>query len=312
MTATDLSVIYIMGYGRSGSTLLDTILNNHADITSVGALSNFFEWAARNERCACGSAFRQCEFWSLVYQDFADRMGQELGRYKKVQLAVESQVSLPRSLCGGLSAAVTSEYARMTQCLFESIAQASGTGIIVDSSKSARETSGRAYALKRYTSLDVRLIHLVRDVRGVVWSAIGGPGSPERSQSRSTPLRAANAVAGWILANTACLCTAKRLGRDAVLTVRYEDLVLDPTTELGRIGSFLALDMTGLSDRVRSCAPLNVGHNLGGNRLRFSGAITLKPDFEWQSRLPQRYRYLALCAWPFMKKFKYKLRVPSL
>ena len=35
-------IIYIMGYGRSGSTLLDIILGNHPEIQSLGEVALFY------------------------------------------------------------------------------------------------------------------------------------------------------------------------------------------------------------------------------------------------------------------------------
>ncbi len=57
-------------------------------------------------------------------------------------------------------------YAEYTGALFNAIADLSGADVIVDSSKSP----ARALALSRTPGLDVRMLHLVRDVRGVAYS----------------------------------------------------------------------------------------------------------------------------------------------
>src|SRR5437773_1697066 len=55
LTDRDVRVIYIMGAGRSGSTLLDTILASHPEVVGVGELVNLHSagWTAK-EICACG------------------------------------------------------------------------------------------------------------------------------------------------------------------------------------------------------------------------------------------------------------------
>ena len=60
-------VIYIMGAGRSGSTLLDTVLANHPDVVGVGELVNLHSagWTS-NEVCACGKLGTECDFWTRV------------------------------------------------------------------------------------------------------------------------------------------------------------------------------------------------------------------------------------------------------
>ena len=303
------SIAYIMGYGRSGSTFLDILLSAHAEIVSVGALSNFFAWMEDNLDCACGSPFEQCEFWSHVYQDLCKSLDcHDLHRYKKNQLSVESRTSISKLMRGRLPSTVTSEYSALMNSLFGSIVRESGKRIIVDSSKSAGETAGRAFALKKHTSFDVKLIHLVRDVRGTIWSAIKGPGSPERSQSQLVALRALKTGIGWITANALCLFMASQLEPNSVLLVRYEDLVSDPRNELVRIGSHLQIDTTQLIAKIDAGTAFTSGHNLGGNRLRFASEVTVKPDFEWMRKLPRKYRIgFGLLTWPLARKFDYHL-----
>ena len=62
-----IRVVYVMGAGRSGSTVLDTILNNHEDVIGVGELVHLFiEGSAVKENCSCGEARDTCEIWSSV------------------------------------------------------------------------------------------------------------------------------------------------------------------------------------------------------------------------------------------------------
>ena len=44
-------VVYIMGRGHSGSTMLDLMLGNHEKIHSVGELTSGFR--RRSEKCSC-------------------------------------------------------------------------------------------------------------------------------------------------------------------------------------------------------------------------------------------------------------------
>ncbi len=62
-----IRVIYVVGAGRSGSTLLDTILGNHEYIESVGELINSPRaWSNPDEYCACGIQAGVCDFWRQV------------------------------------------------------------------------------------------------------------------------------------------------------------------------------------------------------------------------------------------------------
>src|SRR5262245_28833668 len=68
-------VIYIIGAGRSGSTLLDTVLANHPDVVGVGELVNLHSagWTS-DEVCACGKLGTECDFWTRVRQSWQQRV----------------------------------------------------------------------------------------------------------------------------------------------------------------------------------------------------------------------------------------------
>jgi hypothetical protein len=64
--------IYIVGDGRSGSTILDAILGNASDTVSVGECCRF--WKRFNEKktlCGCSEKIENCKLWSKV--DFSIR-----------------------------------------------------------------------------------------------------------------------------------------------------------------------------------------------------------------------------------------------
>ena len=70
-----IRVLYIMGAGHSGSTVLDIILGNHPDILSVGELSNFVRRRAINGKyCACGKPANTCQFWSNIYWEWTHQI----------------------------------------------------------------------------------------------------------------------------------------------------------------------------------------------------------------------------------------------
>jgi len=72
-------LVYIMGRGHSGTTVLDSILGNAQDIESVGEL---ISGGDRFEAlCSCGQVFRDCIFWTRVRDRFEQEtnMPWELG-----------------------------------------------------------------------------------------------------------------------------------------------------------------------------------------------------------------------------------------
>jgi hypothetical protein len=92
------------------------------------------------------------------------------------------------------------------------------------------------------------------------------------------------------------------------MRLRYEDFVADPKTALERIGSLIELDLTNVADAASSGKPMHAGHNIGGNRTKKSGTVTLRPDAqEWKSALSpteQRLSWMSM-GW-LMRRYGYE------
>ena len=296
-----LTVIYIMGYGRSGSTITDILLNQHPDIVSVGALNNLHRWLAEGMECACGSPIADCEFWSDVLGKHLKKIpGKENTSDLRQVATLESLSSFPSIILGLTGSSKLKRYGKKTGEIFKAIGDISGASFIVDSSKSTRDCTGRPLLLSKTSGIDIKIIHLVRDGRAVGWSAMKKSGSDERR--RSTEIKAVNftrTVLSWAATNLLSILTARLLPRGSVMRLRYEDLCSSTDEELRRIGEFAGLDPGPIIESIGNRKELAIGHNLGGNRVRFSSGLTFKPDFEWTERLPWIYKQIFwILAWP--------------
>ena len=84
-------IIYIGGYGRSGSTVLDIVLGDHPELHSLGEFQNFFNiFHDPGMKCPCGQAYAACPEWSRVAEEVfpeiwlrPDRMHANRQRQKK-------------------------------------------------------------------------------------------------------------------------------------------------------------------------------------------------------------------------------------
>ncbi len=282
-----MRVAYILGYGRSGSTVLDLILGSLPSCTSVGEISNLYEWRAAKRPCACGKELDKCDQWSGILESHE----QAGGGSTKLLRSVEGLLGLFQLLWGTPNSRRYREYKKSVESLFDSIARHRGVTLISDSSKSTRATVGRFLALQKLTKYDVKGVFLVRDGRGVMWSEMKRAGSPEHTRrSRSRFVNATRCALSWTMTNILSLLVKSVAAKDSVLLMRYEDLCQTPVESIRRLAEFLdlSLDPAVLEGEIQ----MKAGHTVAGNRLRFASELRLKPDTEWMSKLPNLYRNL--------------------
>ena len=293
------TVVYIAGSGRSGSTLLERALGEIPGYVSVGELIDLFRReASRGRRCGCGRPFADCPFWaSVAERAFGGWAGPCPADLPALQRRVAKQRYLPRlaamRLAGHGFREDTARYGTCYARLYRAIAAEAGAACVVDASK----WPVQALALAR-GGIDVRVIHLVRDVRGVA-----------HSLSRRARRPAATAVR-WVL-HQAEAWLVRRCGLPFT-SVRYEDFVRQPRqtveTALAGLGLSVRLPAPGrLGDGLMVLGP---GHGIHGNPMRFRyGEIPLSHDETWREQMPRRDRILVTAiGLPFLLRYRGRRR----
>lgn len=285
--AQPLRLVYITGVGRSGSTVLDTVLGNHPEIASVGELCNLAErgWV-RGEYCACGVPVRECSWWSDVRRRWASRVGCDdaEGYARLVRQFEEGHLSTAQVPLRSLAQhGDFRRYCQWTLALFEAIREVSGKAVIVESSKRA----ARAWALTQIPQIDLRVIHLVRDCRGVAWSLQKKfAEDPKRGlASLNQTHRAWRAACVWMSGNLQAAWIRRQLPAGHSLRLRYEDYVEHSDEALGALEQLTGLDMSGLREAVAAGAEMQIGHTAAGNRVRMNGPVRMRLDRDWMERL---------------------------
>jgi len=65
-----IKVIYIVGCGRSGTTIMDILLGNHVGLLSVGELIHAHDNWNEDKLCSCGANLKKCDVWGDVGVEF--------------------------------------------------------------------------------------------------------------------------------------------------------------------------------------------------------------------------------------------------
>lgn len=309
MRATDrIQVVYILGVSRSGSTVVGYAIGGHDDACFVGEMANTPARGWQGERlCSCGERWDECDYWTRVRASLDERLGGfDADEYRRLQRRFEPYQLDFRGwfrLARG-SDPEFERYGRMIGAIFESLAEASGKSVIVDSSKDP----GRALALTRVPGVDVVLVHVVRDARGVAYSmAKSFDRDVAKGVYKQHPAESVfRASALWSLTNG--LCEVSRFGvpNRRFIRMRYEDFVAAPGGELQRVGDVVGLDYTSVTERIESGQTLPSAHILNGNRMRMDGGIRLKPDRAWETHLPSSSRLkVRLASEPMLRLYGY-------
>lgn len=282
--------MYIAGWGRSGSTLLNRVLAG-PDVVGAGEVRWLWERGVLGrEDCSCGQPWDRCEAWGPVVREMAERQGRE-PRALADAMHRDGTWARRRVALGLPLGAAGRRYVDGLGVLYRAMAAATGASTIVDSSKDPAQA-----LLARRTGLPVTVVHLVRDPRAVAWSHQRAKAPPAGTSAGTTPRRPAGYVAArWLVRNL----FLEARGR-ADLRLRYEDLIDRPSDA---VESILGRGMAGEDHH-------GPHHVIAGNPDRFDRSpLVLRPDTEWQRAQPRPQKTVAVAvALPLLRRYGYRLR----
>ena len=262
-----MQLIYIGGYGRSGSTLLEQLMTLHPGVAACGEVARAARRGFKRKRqCTCGRTALECSVWRHAKQP---RKSHNLTHADLVMLLLDRL--------------------------------ATGYVAMVDSSKTAWGTAMTPFKLRRRLGKDFHLIHIVRDPRAVCWSTMRAPTKRMWARHARMP-RFFVTLLGWWAANLACETFRWRYP-DQYVRIRYEDLVKSPTQTLRTAFETLPTASTSNSDVATDNRHQLYGNR---TRYQSLSLADVSDDRAWLMEMPRLYRALALpLSWPLSKRYGY-------
>ena len=308
MTDDKTKVLYILGSGRNGSTVLGDVLGSAPGLGHVGELHWVWDrGAGENRPCGCGEPFADCPFWQKVLQGIADVEPADSAERARLRHATLEGFAPLRFSGPGWTKRVLPQqrsYLNVTERLYRSIADVADVDIIVDSSK--RPIYGRA--IMRLEGIEVYMVHLVRDSRAVAFSWRRKKVNPDRPDGGLMARYPAwKSALGWAVWNT----MGEYLGwrnRARFLRIRYEDFVRQPQHVLEEIGQFVGADVTAALSGPSEVTPVP-NHSISGNPSKFDkGAVRLREDREWAVAMERNDFWITtILTWPLLLLYRYPL-----
>ena len=305
-----VTVLYLAGAGRSGGTMIGKVLGQHQRLLYTGELRELWTPRLLGDRlCGCGTRLLDCDFWQTVFKEAYGGLSQIDTRWmNEMRLKYTRTRQTPAWLLRWRSNSMPDDlrqFSRLLMPLYRSLCHVTGKPVIVDASRSV----AYGHILERIPSLDLRLVHLIRDARAVVFSwgrrRTGTTATRRVELARKRVLRAA---VEWVAQN---LLVEMSWGRDTAhyRRLRYEDFILHPRQEIGCLLRWLGQPEGDLAFIGDGMVQLGVDHSAAGNTYRLAlGPTPLRLDDEWRTKMPARDRAIVeMMTWPLLKRYGYPL-----
>lgn len=251
MSSQKTKVLYICGVGHSGSTIVDMVLGMCPDLCSAAQVNELFitydpfavQYPERSWRD---------DFWCRIVEGFSKEEQCELTALHR---GVLKEKTLLRMFFSRANRRRTS---RLNEGLFNRIADEIGAPVVIDSSKNI----ARCLSMSDMDTVDLYVLHLIRDVRGFVNS------TNKRKREKGRSCRWAIPTMLWFAKNTAASLLVSKHA-DRFMTLKYEDIVASPDEAVMRIETWLGTDLSVARDAFRGRIDIDPEHSIGfgGNRV---------------------------------------------
>lgn len=320
-----IQLVYIASIGRSGSTLLESMLGAHSQLATMGEVHVWpHELRQGGVRpCGCGDDVPACSFWTAVKRevDPLAQIGPGLGffreahnhghtlRLKRLPALGPAPTSSLRDRTqirtyGENNAAIVEAFIKVTEA-----ATGDRPSWIVDASKDPY----RLAWLVRSGLFRIKVIHLVKDPRAFIYSVTKSHIRGENRRSRSSAYVRLFDTARQGLAWTVQNALFARIGRhvcpaEDYLLIQYERLASDPYSTFELVCSHIGIPYE--ADAVNFFRAGSV-HTIAGNPMRYERR-GIELDQEWKTNLPESSRRVAAAMTRWTEKRYGYGRNPSL
>lgn len=308
MNSNKIKVLYIAGWDRSGSTILDQILGQLAGFFSVGELVDLWDRGVK-ALCGCGCVLEDCPIWRHI---FLEAFGVAPGRFDfRASAKLRRQCVRSRHMCLLSSSLLRrcvnmplEPYLDLQGRLYRAACKTSGAAVIVDSSKHP----AYAYALGLLDFVELYIVHLVRDPRGCAYSWTVRKEHPHPWIERLPSLGSVKSAFHWNFSNAATNLVFHGLDK-RYLVVRYEDFVARPRDIVRSILDLVGEHDSELSFLSQHSVMLKPVHGVSGSRARFrTGMVELKLDEKWKTAMDKKHKLVVtVLTAPTLNRYGYSL-----
>ena len=303
-------VLYVLGRGRSGSTIFASVIGQYGGFFSTGELRYLWDPIVKDDvACACGEHVSRCPIWGKVLEQIGEISIDDASNMQR-QIVTERKLLRSLRYRGDGSWRDLDAYVDLTSRVYTAIHDVTGASVIVDSSK--RPSYGAV--LRHVFGSDVYWLHLIRDPRASAhsWghsrhaSVFGQDTEVQRRGPIDSTIR-------WDILNLEAEALQRKVPAYRASQLRYEDFLANPEQATAQVINFIGEESMSSPFLDGRTASLKPSHALGGNPSKMSvGRVAIHQTTDWISEQKTVDRWLATAvALPFLRKYGYRLTVES-
>ena len=302
------TLVFVSAASHSGSTLSSLLIASHQKFCTVGELKATNLGDVDKYRCACLEPIKACGFWRDVHNKmeekglrfrvweagtnfsdtsngYAKKLLKPLVRNRVIEFFRDTLLYLSPSWRYELK-----QKLKRNLSLIQSLHEISGKQFIVDSSKIGL----RLKFLLRIKEIDIKVVRLVRDGRGVALTYVNpvdfadakdkklrGGGSGESRDHEV--LNMYDAAREWRRSNEEAEEILKVLPKDNWVQIRYEDICRDTIGTLNKVYDFLGVEPITVLPNFRAA-----NKHVIGNGMRLDSDSTIELDERWREVLTEK------------------------
>lgn len=293
-------MLYIIGRGRGGSTILGNVLGELDGFFSAGEVRTLWDpIVSSGGRCGCGEPAESCEVWSHVIEGVDAR---EVARLQNEVVRERNLVRIIRQRNRANYSALDA-FARAMGDVYRKLAATTSARVIVDSSK--RPSYGAF--LRFVPGISVRYIHLVRDPRASAHSWKQRRHESATPGAEVTQRGAFDSTLRWDLLNLEAEVLRTSESTATFARLRYEDFVAKPRTTTMRLAAFMGEVVEPAPFQDDRSVRMGVNHTIAGNPSRYTtGIVQIRDSGDWRRAQSRPDRWITtIMAAPLLHRYGY-------
>lgn len=255
----EINVIYIVGLGHSGSTLLDLIIGSSKKCIGLGEINKLRKFIENSKIDELNS-----DFWNLIVEKFNKE------EIKPINLSLKENLEILFHIL--LRFPVKNRYktGELYEEIFKKAKEEKPTiEYILDSSKDERDL----VYLHENEKINLRIVHLIRDGRGVV-------NSHERKDQNWF-----EAFSKWFIRNLWTKIYLRKIDKEKKKTISYDLFAKNPKKYIKKINKAFDLDINenNFIEEVNE----EPSFRFSGNRMRHKKLRKIRYDQKWKKEMPK-------------------------